>query len=64
MLPHTLIPVIASTYCEKYAVPFFLGHPAYAEWAGGHAPMSEVDNGHLRTIHDGFALECPLTLQH
>ena len=26
-LPHTLIPVIASTYCRKYAVPcFFLGH--------------------------------------
>ena len=25
----TLIPVIASTYCERYAVPFFLGHPVY-----------------------------------
>ena len=29
-LPSTLIPVIASTYCGKYAVPFFfLGHPVY-----------------------------------
>ena len=30
-LPHTLsvglIPVIASIYCGKYAVPFLLGHP-------------------------------------
>ena len=26
-LPHTLILVIASTYCGKYAVPFFMGHP-------------------------------------
>ena len=26
-LLHTLITVIASTYCGKYAVPFFLGHP-------------------------------------
>ena len=28
-LPHTLILVIASTYCGKYAVPFFMGHPVY-----------------------------------
>ena len=26
-LPHTLVPVIAPTYCGKYPVPFFLGHP-------------------------------------
>ena len=28
-LPRTLILVIASTYCGKYAVPFFMGHPVY-----------------------------------
>ena len=28
-LPHTLIPVSASTYCGKYAILFFLGHPVY-----------------------------------
>ena len=28
-LPHKLIPFIASTYCGKYPVPFFLGHPVY-----------------------------------
>ena len=26
-LPHTRTPVIASTYCGKYSVTFFLGHP-------------------------------------
>ena len=26
-LPHTLILVIATTHCGKYAVPFFMGHP-------------------------------------
>ena len=29
VLPHTLIPVIASTYCGKYPISFFLGHPVY-----------------------------------
>ena len=24
-----LILVIASTYCGKYAVPFYMGHPVY-----------------------------------
>ena len=28
-LLHTLILVIVSTYCGKYAVPFFMGHPVY-----------------------------------
>ena len=28
-LPQSLIPVITSTYCRKYAIPFFLGHPVY-----------------------------------
>ena len=26
-LPHTLIPIIASSWCWKYAVPFFYGPP-------------------------------------
>ena len=28
-IAQTLIPVILSTYCGKYAVPLFLGHPLY-----------------------------------
>ena len=42
-LPHTLILVIASIYCGKYAVPFFMGHPVYysgiRSWIHGKWPV-------------------------
>ena len=43
-LSRTLIPVITSTYCRKYAVPFFLGHPV-GRWCKYYNPCTGLVDG-------------------
>ena len=39
-----MIPVIASAYCGKYPVPFFLGHPVFDQVNHKFVAQSPVTN--------------------
>ena len=53
---YTTIPVIASTYCRKHAVPFLLGHPVYialeeaVRFQKCHDNIMKIENDFLKMV--------------
>ena len=53
-LLHTLIPVISSTYCGKYPVPFFFWATLYIP--GNRCNLGFIKNANLRSCSDPSAV--------